>query len=252
MMEDVLNLLVVEDEAILAMALCDRLENEGYRVVGVASNGARAMDLFRRNPVDLLLCDIHIQGDYDGIETVRRIRSERPVPVIYLTAFTDAPTVERAKQTGPSAYLVKPYDLTALRIAIDVAVHNFQQAASGTGTLPPLAAEREPLMRFGETTVFLKQGHQFVKLHLPNVLVLEADDVYTTFLTSTKKYALRMPLTNVLERLAYPPLVRVHRSYAINVAALDGFSDHELRVAGHLVPLGRSYREPFLRYLQGG
>lgn len=251
-MDDMLNLLVVEDEAILAMTLSDRLEAEGYRVVGIASHGPKALDLFQRNPVDLLLCDIQIRGEYDGIETVRRIQALRPVPVIYLTAFTDAPTVERAKQTGPAAYLVKPYDLTALRIAIDVAVHNFQRSATGTGGSLLPNGEREPLMRFGEEAVFLKQGHQFVKLYLPDVLVLQADDVYTTFITPAKKYALRMPLTAVLERLAYPPLVRVHRSYAVNVARLDGFDDHELRVGGHLVPLGRSYRDEFLRRLQGG
>jgi DNA-binding LytR/AlgR family response regulator len=245
-----LSLLVIEDEAILAMTLCDRLEAEGYRVVGVASNGPRALDLFQRNPVDLVLCDVHIRGDYDGIETIRRMQALRPVPVIYLTAFTDGPTVERAKQTGPAAYLVKPYDLTALRIAIEVAVHNFHQPTAVPAPAAP--PEREPLIRFGADGVFLKQGHQFIKLYLPDVLILEADDIYTTFVTTAKKHALRLPLTTVLDRLAHPALVRVHRSYAVNLHRVDGFDDQELRVDGRVVPMGRRYREGFLKRLQEG
>lgn len=251
-----MNLLVVEDEAILAMTLCDHLEAEGYRVVGIANNGPKALDLFQRNEVDLLLCDINIKGDYDGIETARRINAVRSVPVIYLTAYSDADTVGRAKQTFPAAYLTKPYDIMNLRLAIEIALNNGVRMVQPTpppATQPAesIAGARELILKSGQH-IFVRQGYQFVKINLNDIHVLEAEDIYTTFLTATKKYSLRMPLTTVLDKLDYPRVVRVHRSYAVNTLLVDTFDENEIRIADRLVPLGRHYKEQFLQSLNQG
>ena len=119
-----INILLVEDEPILAMDLADRLEEEGYRVVGIANNGRKALKLYQTNTVDLVLCDIVIKGDWDGIETVHQLLAKRSVPIIYLTAMTDRETLERAKHTYPAAYLNKPFQLASLRNAIELAIHN--------------------------------------------------------------------------------------------------------------------------------
>ncbi|KAB7731726.1 response regulator [Rudanella paleaurantiibacter] len=264
-MDHSINILIVEDEAILAMALCDSLEAEGYCVVGMASNGAKAVDLFRRNRVDLLLCDINIRGELDGIETAHQLLRIRPVPIIYLTAFSDPDTVERAKQTAPAAYMTKPHNLLNLRIAIDVAIHNFARQtqllpgsaspeAALTAEKKPDAPERDPPGRDTilkiDDYVFVKQGFQFVKISLADILVLEAEDTYTVFVTTVKKYALRQSLSAVLERLNHPRFVRVHRSYAINVNRVDTFDDHGITLGSQSVPLGKNYKDEFMRRLQ--
>ena len=124
-METRISILIVEDEGILAMDLSDQLEDDGYQVVGVASNGRKAIDLFRQHPVDMVLCDINIKGDIDGIQTITALTQIRAVPVIYLTAQTDRDTILRAKQTYPAAYITKPFETTALRLAIEMALNNF-------------------------------------------------------------------------------------------------------------------------------
>lgn len=247
-----MNLLVVEDEAILAMTLCDHLEAEGYRVVGIANNGLKAIDLFQHNQVDLLLCDITIKGDFDGIETARRINDIRNVPVIYLTAYSDSDTVARAKQTFPAAYLTKPYDIMNLRLAIEIALNNGNRTAQASPPVAPavesMASGREMILK-SDQHIFIRQGYQFVKVNLSDIHVLVAEDIYTTFLTATKKYSLRMPLTTVLDKLDYPKVVRVHRSYAVNTSLVDTFDENEIRVAERLVPLGRHYKDQFLQSL---
>ena len=120
-----IHILIVEDENILAMELSDCLENEGYYVVGIANNGRKALDQFCHQRVDLLLCDIVIRGDWDGIETADRLTAEHPVPIIYLTALSDTQTLERAKRTHPAAFLTKPYQVVSLRTAIELAISNF-------------------------------------------------------------------------------------------------------------------------------
>ena len=96
-----MRILLIEDEFILASELAETLELEGYEVVLTADNGQEALDFYQENEVDLVLCDINIKGDWDGIETVIRLIAIKQVPIIYLTAFTDRHTIERAKLTFP-------------------------------------------------------------------------------------------------------------------------------------------------------
>lgn len=261
-MNDRINILIVEDEAILAMDLSDLLENEGYYVVGTANNGRKALDLFCSNPVDLLLCDITIKGDWDGIATVEQLFRVRQVPVIYLTALSDRATVERAKETFPAAYITKPFDAGQLRIAVEMALNSFSVRTLNPTSEPesnvkPLYTVRPdsekdfdrtaPILRVNNV-LFVKQNYQFVKVLLGDVLYLEADDIYTTIVTMGKKYAIRLSLGHMTERLQASRLVRTHRSYVVNLDQIDSFSEHEVIVAGHSLPLGRNYKEEFLKH----
>ncbi|MGA0560169.1 response regulator [Larkinella sp. VNQ87] len=254
-MEKQINILIVEDEAILAMALSDRLEAAGYCVVGMANNGTKAIDLFRKNEVDLLLCDIAIKGEFDGIETVRRITESKRVPVIYLTAFSDDETIARAKSTYPAAFMTKPYNPTDLRIAIDMAIHNFARNPSEPPKTGPDLPDDEPditrdtILQIDEQ-VFVKQSYHYIKVNLGDIMFLAAEDIYTTFITSGKKYALRLPLSTVLEKLDYKRFVRIHRSYAVNVGQVHTFSEQEVTVGTHIIPLSKTYRNDFLRCFQ--
>ncbi len=272
-MSDRLQILLVEDEAVLALDLTDTLEAEGYAVVGIARSGARAAELFAQHRVDLLLCDINIQGEYDGIETARRLLAARPVPLIYLTALADQATLARALQTAPAAYLTKPATTAGLRAAIALAMHTFARlvlpaAATTPPALPPglttepeapgapdtPGADRDGLTRESilqlDGHVFIKHNYQFVRVPLTDILHLEAENAHTTLVTTTRKYALRIALSAVLERLDFPALVRVHRSHAVNMQRVESFSDTDATVAGTLVPLGRQYKDEFLRHFR--
>lgn len=102
-------ILIVEDEGIQAMGLEETLEQAGYEIVGIADNGEEALRWVRNHVPDLVLLDIHIKGDMDGIATAWKIRDIATIPIIYLTAYVDPETVRRAEETGPSAYITKPY-----------------------------------------------------------------------------------------------------------------------------------------------
>jgi CheY-like chemotaxis protein len=103
-----MTILIVEDEAIVGMDLAARLEAEGYDVLEVADNGKDALALFKANEVDLVLLDIQLKGSWDGIETAQHLKQIKSVPIVYLSGQTDEETLERAKETSPSAYLTKP------------------------------------------------------------------------------------------------------------------------------------------------
>jgi two-component system, response regulator PdtaR len=116
-------ILIVEDEGIVAWDLQTRLESFHYEVAGVASSGEQALALAAERKPDLVLMDIKLAGQLDGIEVAKRLSSIRRMPVVFLTAHSDRDLLDRAKATEPFAYLLKPYQETELKIAIEIALY---------------------------------------------------------------------------------------------------------------------------------
>lgn len=120
---NLIKILVVEDESIVALDIERGLKRIGYDIAGVADNGCDAIRLVTEKSPQLVLMDIQLKGDIDGIETAQKIHSQFNIPVIFLTAYADEPTLQRAKLTEPFGYLLKPFEETELRTAIEVALH---------------------------------------------------------------------------------------------------------------------------------
>jgi CheY-like chemotaxis protein len=106
---DETKILIVEDQTIVALNIKSQLKNMGYAVPGTAVSGEEAIKEAELTNADLVLMDIMLKGDMDGIEAARIIKSRFGTPVIYLTACTDFETLERAKQTDPEGYISKPF-----------------------------------------------------------------------------------------------------------------------------------------------
>ncbi|TEU10827.1 MAG: PAS domain S-box protein [Anaerolineales bacterium] len=119
-------ILIVEDEAIVAMEIESRLRGLGYDVVGVAASGEAAIAKAEETRPDLVLMDIVIQGEMDGIETAEIIGQRFNIAVVYLTAHADEKTLERAKLTGPYAYLLKPFEGRDLQPTIEMALYKHE------------------------------------------------------------------------------------------------------------------------------
>lgn len=116
-------ILVVEDEIIIAMEISDRLSSMGYEVLRIVANGEMAINSVLQDKPDLILMDIMIQGDMDGIETATKIRNFSDVPVIYLTANADDGTLQRAKVSDAFGYLIKPFEEKELNTTIEMALY---------------------------------------------------------------------------------------------------------------------------------
>lgn len=116
-------ILLVEDEVIIAEDVKKVLLKEGYFVCGIASSGDVAIRKVHEYYPDLILMDIILKGNMDGIETSRKIQEQFDIPIIYLTAFSDKETIDRAKLTNPMGYLVKPINRRDLCIAIEITLY---------------------------------------------------------------------------------------------------------------------------------
>lgn len=115
-------ILIVEDQPITAMDIKQTITNLGYEVIGIAKSYESAIQKFEEKMPDLVIMDICLEGDIDGIDTVKQLYKIKKIPVIYLTAFTDDETIDRAVQTNPSSYEIKPFNRASLNSSIKIAI----------------------------------------------------------------------------------------------------------------------------------
>ncbi|WP_282580307.1 response regulator [Nocardioides sp. InS609-2] len=133
---------IAEDEALIRMDLAEMLEEEGYDVVGQAGDGAKAIELAQELRPDLVILDVKMPV-LDGIAAAERIAGDRIAPVVILTAFSQRDLVERARDAGAMAYLVKPFTKQDLVPAIEMAVSRFAEVQSLEAEVADLAERLE-------------------------------------------------------------------------------------------------------------
>jgi CheY-like chemotaxis protein len=126
---DKIKILVVDDERLVAVGIKEQLEELGYKVVGMASTGHEAIEAALDKNPDLILMDIVLKGDMDGIEAAKTIQSRRDIPIIYITAYSDEDIIARAQLTEPYAYIVKPLKNSELKANVQLAIykHEFEK-----------------------------------------------------------------------------------------------------------------------------
>jgi len=117
------SIFIVEDEAIVANDIKETLKSLGYAVPGIAKSGELALEKIKEAHPDLVLMDIHLAGQMDGVETAGKIHVLYNIPVIYLTAYSDKALLDRAKVTEPYGYVIKPYDERELHSVIEMSLY---------------------------------------------------------------------------------------------------------------------------------
>lgn len=120
-------ILIVEDEGVIALELRDRLSGMGYEIVGPVPSGQEAIDHARELLPDVVLMDIVLAGQMDGIEASEIIKNSLDIPVIFLTAHADERTLQRAKATQPFGYILKPFNERELQVSIEMALYKHQK-----------------------------------------------------------------------------------------------------------------------------
>ncbi len=125
-MEQDKKILIVEDEWFIAQDTKGRVENLGYSVCGIAATGEDAVRQAAEMRPDLILMDIKLKGEMDGIAAAERIKAEQDIPVVYVTAFANRDLLERVKTTGPYGYILKPFKEEALHTAVEIAFYKHQ------------------------------------------------------------------------------------------------------------------------------
>jgi DNA-binding LytR/AlgR family response regulator len=236
-------ILAVEDDPLYAEGLEYLLKELGYGHHSIVDNAIDALRLFRQQVPDLLLMDIGIAGPMNGIEFVETVSAIRKTPVIYVTAFSDNATFEMAKQTGPSAYLLKPYDARSLELAMELALFNQDKKKM----------DEEGLFKIDRpfNAFFVKYNNRLLKIPVTEILFIEVEDKYCYVHTTDRRYAVHIRMKDLLAEL-HPDFVQTHRSFAVRRDAIQEvlLDDQAVKVAGKDIPIGKTYREQLFAQLK--
>ncbi len=122
--------MIVEDEIVVAMELEEKLRSMGYTITAIVSSGEAAVERAEETMPDLVLMDIRLHGDIDGIQAAEAIVNRQDIPVVFLTAYADDSTLQRAKRVHPFGYLIKPFSEAELRTTIEISMAKHHQFKS--------------------------------------------------------------------------------------------------------------------------
>jgi PAS domain S-box-containing protein len=191
-------ILIVEDDAIISWHMEKSLRELGYEVVGVVDKGETALEIVEADPPDLIVMDIRLKGEMDGIEAALILHDRFGLPVVYLTAYTDPVTIERAKQTEPYGYLRKPFDEHALPATIEMALHKHQlerQVKESEQRLRRLtSASSSYIMEIDTKGVVRFANKAYLGAHMP-------DEMVGTPLVSWYPESLRPRIHSMIEKV---------------------------------------------------
>lgn len=218
---------VVEDMAIARASLVSMLNNNGFNVVGSAAKAERAWTDFNSMELDLILVDIHLAGDKDGIWLVNQIRKISHLPVIYLTAYGDSATQESVINTKPDGFLLKPYNEVSLLTNIKIAVENYNSRVRNEELDEP---------------ILVKTSKGMVKVYPQEIKYLKSDGNYVHFYLEENHHLIRSKLVDMAKNLpSY--FVQTHQRFVVNAKKVTYLATKSVRIAEEEIPVSRSYRE---------
>ena len=239
-----IQILIIEDDLIIAENLKENLLTLGYGVVGVAANFSEAVEAYQNFKPDLCIVDIYLKGSAkNGIETIQFLTASEEIPIIYLTSFADHEFRIQAKQTNPSAYLVKPVSKVQIDVAIDFALSNFRKKKLPERDVSP--KDTCPFVtRKGYFFIWIKDRYE--KIYSRDINFLKASGSYCKIYTIDQTYTISAGLKSFLSQLNTSDIVRCHRSYAVNINKIQAFNDINLFVLQaeevHSLPISNHYK----------
>lgn len=246
-----IRILAVEDEPIHQENLYIILEELNYELVGIVDTMKEAMSMFFATKPDIILLDIALEGETDGIKLAAKINQTIPTPIIFTTSFSDKKIMKEAMSTAPYAYLVKPLREKNLQAAIELALSRFSR-------------DKEKQERKGDSfqnwnndllvndSFFTKQAGKLIKVKFNEVYWIEVlKDKYCKIKAIDNDFIIRITLKELSQKLPPSQFVRTHRAYIVNGSFIENMDDSDgtICVSGNTLPMGRIYKEQVFKRL---
>lgn len=235
------NILIVEDEIVIANDIQDTVEDLGFNVVEIAITMNEAIQALENNPIDLVLVDITLKGNSSGIELAEIINSKYQIPFIFLTSHSDAATVKKAVQQNPDGYIVKPFDKVDLFTTIELTLHKNQAKED----------QKEDNLVVNVDHIFVKDSNEYIKILHRDIYYLKASGNYIEIYTKDKKHLIRSTIKVFLSGLPQETFLQTHKSYGINVQHIQSIKTNIILIEEAEIPIGRAYKDKIREIVLG-
>ena len=222
-----LKILVVEDNVVTAERIAMNLKKEGHEITEVVYSGGMAMLSVEENKPDLILMDIDLGGDLDGIQTAKLIKRNHELAIIYLTALDDTEVIKKAKKTDPTNFILKPFTIRRVNAAIQFAFVDKK-------------TKKEQYLE--NNAIFIKDNLGYQKILIQDILFIQAERSYCgIYLKTGKKYTLSMNLTQFSKEFKHLILIRVSRKHIVNFKQIDRLEGNQIIIGGQSIPFSKEY-----------
>lgn len=241
-----LRVLIVEDDKSFALDIEMLIDELGYELLKVVDNSSEALLFIQKEQPDLILMDVDIKGDMNGIEVAKSI-AHLKIPVIFMTASKDTENYKKAQKLLPVAYLVKPFNALSLQSTIEFAVKKIVQQEGIIEDEYDWSGDEV----LGDS-IFVKKSNRLEKILLSSIEWIQADGNYCYIVIEKKRYAVKISMRKIMKFLEGNLFTQVHKSYAVSLKKIEtiDFNDNEIIVNGKSLPLGRSYKDKLLAKLK--
>lgn len=240
-----IKVLVIEDESIVSKDIQNSLKKLGYIVVGSAATGERAIELADELKPDIVLMDIMLKGEMNGIEAADIIRKNLRIPIIFLTAYTDDATLSKAKITEPFGYIIKPFKEIDLHTNIEMAIYKHSKEIEVLKEIDSLHSIVENKEVNNLDSIFIKANSKLIKVNKTNIYYIEALKDYVVIHTKDTRYTIHSTMKDIEIKMGLDDFIRVHRSFIVRldkIASID-FPNLFLEDDKKMIPIGGSYRD---------
>ena len=229
---------------IIADDMQSMLEEIGYEIVDNVIVYEQAVEVLKNKEVDLVLIDIILASDKTGIDLGKHIRENYNIPFIFVTSNSDRATVENAKTVKPNGYLVKPFEQQDLYTSIEIALSNFISVKNNSaGESQEEEDDRLMSNKVLKDSIFVKKQHLYYRIQFGDIQFIKADNVYLEVNTVDKKFLVRSPLKDYLEKLPQQKFYRAHKSYIVNVDHIDAINSKDILINNTLIPISKEFKE---------
>ncbi|MGB5362856.1 MAG: response regulator [Aureibaculum sp.] len=245
-MKKPIKIFIVEDEMIIAANISLQLSKLGYEISGIVSRGEDAILHIKENKPDIILLDIQLKGELDGIETAKLILKEQVIPIIYLTANVDDAHFKRAKETKPHAFISKPFKKLDLQHAIELTINRINTEEVSNEMID----EKNTSQLVLNDCIFVRDHEKMVKVYIKDIYYIQADRNYSRIHAKNGESLLVMTLKEIDEKLPNEHFLRIHRSYIVNLAHVDEVANSHVVVMRKAIPITKSLRAGLLNRIQ--
>jgi len=249
-MHSSINILILEDELILAQDLFEILNELNYQNVFMARNYEQAIALLEEYSIDLALLDINLKATLTGIDVAHQLRLKYRIPFIFVTSYSDSDTIYEVKQTNPSGFLIKPYTKEMVLASVEIALFNFanrnnsNEYVIGNSKIKDL--ESSPNVN---GYLLIKEKNRFVKVAVEDIYWLVSDKNYVEIVTQGRKYIIRNSLKKLIEQLPNESFIKCHKQYIVNLKYVRSFTPTSLLVNDIEIPISRLAQEEVVKLL---
>lgn len=227
---------VVEDEMIIAATIVNTLKKLNYAVANPASSYAAALEMIEKEQPHLLLLDINLGGQKDGIDIAEHVRAHYHLPIIFLTANSDIATVQRAKTVKPNAYLLKPFTKDDLFASIEIAISNYYESNDKA---------------IKKVNLIIKSGYDYVNIKTSDIVFIESNDNYVSIqMVNGKPLVARSTLSEMLQKLPDNDFTRINRSIIINHSFINKIETDQVVVADKTFPITTKSKQELLEKMR--